>query len=86
MPMPDGTGKGLRAMTMKEKLEIHRQIEAENERKLKAFLQWQAEMEEPIGLWPIMDYEPQTMQARPPFNYAKKFRRQTGKSLSKWKE
>lgn len=27
--------KGLRAMTMKERLEVHRQIEAENERKLK---------------------------------------------------
>ena len=27
--------KGLMAMTMKERLEVHRQIEAENERKLK---------------------------------------------------
>ena len=27
--------KGLRAMTMKEKLEMHRRIEAENRRKLK---------------------------------------------------
>ena len=32
--MPDGTEKGLRAMTMKEKLAIHREIEAENRRKL----------------------------------------------------
>ena len=32
--------KGLRAMTMKERLAVHRQIEAENERKLK---EWKEE-------------------------------------------
>ena len=32
---PDGTEKGLRAMTMKLKLEVHGQIEQENARKLK---------------------------------------------------
>lgn len=36
--MPDGTEKGLRAMTMKEKLAIHREIEAENRRKLTEWL------------------------------------------------
>jgi len=35
--MPDGTEKGLRAMTVKEKLRIHREIEAENKRKLDEF-------------------------------------------------
>lgn len=38
--MPDGTEKGMRAMTMKERLEMHRRIEAECKRKVK---QWKEE-------------------------------------------
>ena len=34
--------KGLRAMTMKERLEVHHQIEAENERKLKEWKEGRA--------------------------------------------
>ena len=34
-PLKKNKTKGLRAMTMKERLAVHRQIEAENERKLK---------------------------------------------------
>jgi hypothetical protein len=43
MPTPCvGERKGARAMTMKERLEIHRQIEAENERKLKEWKEGKA--------------------------------------------
>ena len=34
-PLKKNKTKGLRAMTMKERLAVHRQIEAENEQKLK---------------------------------------------------
>ena len=37
-PMPEHRRKDLRAMTMKEKLAIHREIEAENRRKLTEWL------------------------------------------------
>jgi hypothetical protein len=40
--MPDGTEKGLRAMTMKEKIKIHAEIERENKRKLKEWKEGKA--------------------------------------------